>query len=150
MNRTVVHDRFALERSYGHTPAKVFAAWSNGAAKAQWFGADDNIEAERYELDFRVGGREQFVAKAPDGVTYTYDAIYQDIVEDSRIVTSYEMTADGKRISVSVCTVEFFAEGDNTKLILTEQGAFLDGLDTNDQRQEGTEVFLDALGNFLG
>ncbi len=30
-----------------------------------------------------------------------------------------------------------------TKLVLTEQGAYLDGLDTNAQRAEGTEQFLE-------
>jgi uncharacterized protein YndB with AHSA1/START domain len=72
-----------------------------------------------------------------------------DIVEDSRIVTSYEMTVDGRRMSVSVTTVEFFVEGGSTRIILTEQGVFLDGLDTNAQRAEGTGEFLDALANFL-
>jgi hypothetical protein len=32
---------------------------------------------------------------------------------------------------------------------MTEQGAFLDGLDTNEQRAEGTRAFLDALAAFL-
>jgi hypothetical protein len=32
---------------------------------------------------------------------------------------------------------------------MTEQGAFLDGLDTNDQRRAGTEQFLDDLADFL-
>jgi hypothetical protein len=33
---------------------------------------------------------------------------------------------------------------------MTEQGAFLDGLDSDDQRREGAEIFLDALAEFLG
>jgi uncharacterized protein YndB with AHSA1/START domain len=148
-NRTVVHDSFVLERSYAHPVARVFGAWSDGKAKQQWFGADE-VSTEKYELDFRVGGTERVTAKGPDGATYTYDANYMDIVENSRIVTSYEMTMDGRRISVSVATVEFVADGDSTRLIMTEQGAFLDGLDTNEQRREGTEAFLDALANFLG
>jgi hypothetical protein len=36
-----------------------------------------------------------------------------------------------------------------TRLILTEQGAFLDGLDTNAARREGTEQFLEHLAQYL-
>ena len=32
---------------------------------------------------------------------------------------------------------------------MTEQGAFLDGLDTNAQRREGTEQLLGLLGRYL-
>ena len=81
--------------------------------------------------------------------TFTYDALYQDIVDDERIVYSYEMTMNGRRISVSVATLEFLADGGGTRLILTEQGAYLDGLDTNAARQQGTEELLDALGRYL-
>jgi len=150
MNRTVVHDSFVIERHYNHPTGKVFAAWADGTAKAQWFGTNDDIEVSAYELDFRVGGREHLTAKAPDGVIYTFDATYQDVVDDARIVTSYEMTADGRRISVSVTTIELIAEDGGTTLIMTEQGAFLDGLDTNAAREEGTNEFLDALAEFLG
>jgi hypothetical protein len=38
---------------------------------------------------------------------------------------------------------------EGTRLVLTEQGAFLDGLDTNAQRQEGAADSLDKLGAFL-
>ena len=34
-------------------------------------------------------------------------------------------------------------------MILTEQGAFLDGHDTSAQREQGTEDLLDALGEEL-
>ena len=150
MNRTVVHDSFVIERYYKHPTNKVFAAWADGSAKSQWFGADENIRVDAYTLDFRVGGREHLTAKAPDDALYTFDAVYQDIVEASRIVWSYEMTVDGRRMSVSVATVELHDEDGGTKLIMTEQGAFLDGLDTNDARAEGTREFLDTLGEFLG
>jgi uncharacterized protein YndB with AHSA1/START domain len=59
------------------------------------------------------------------------------------------MTMDGRRISVSVATLEFLAQGDGTRLLLTEQGAYLDGLDTCAQREEGTRGLLDALADYL-
>jgi hypothetical protein len=59
------------------------------------------------------------------------------------------MHVDDKRISVSVATIELTADGKRTRLKLTEQGAYLDGLDNGDKRREGTEGLLDALGESL-
>lgn len=36
-NRSVLHATFTLERTYPATPARVFAAWADPAAKARWF-----------------------------------------------------------------------------------------------------------------
>lgn len=85
----------------------------------------------------------------PDGPAYTFDALYQDIVPAERIVFTYDMLMGETRISVSVTTVEFRAEDDGTRLVFTEQGAFLDGHDDPSLRQQGTGSLLDALGEEL-
>jgi uncharacterized protein YndB with AHSA1/START domain len=59
------------------------------------------------------------------------------------------MTMNGQRISVSVATFEFFPDDAGTRLVLTEQGAYLDGLDTSEQREAGTRGLLDALATYL-
>jgi uncharacterized protein YndB with AHSA1/START domain len=147
--RSVEHATFAVERTYDTAPALAFAAWSDPAAKARWFGPPEDKGKGRFELDFRVGGREINSGTAPGGSLYTFDAVYQDIVPDERIVYSYDMHLDETRISVSLATVEFQPDGDGTRLIFTEQGAFLDGHDTPDQRKQGTGSLLDALGEEL-
>jgi uncharacterized protein YndB with AHSA1/START domain len=80
---------------------------------------------------------------------FTYDARYQDIVQGERIVYTYDMLMDETRISVSVTTVQFEQSGDGTRLTYTEQGAFLDGHDTPEQRKEGTGSLFDKLGEAL-
>jgi uncharacterized protein YndB with AHSA1/START domain len=70
-------------------------------------------------------------------------------VQDERIVYTYDMHLDDKRISVSLGTVELEPVGEATRLTYTEQGAFLDGLDAPDQREQGTGSLLDALGEEL-
>jgi uncharacterized protein YndB with AHSA1/START domain len=142
-NRSVTHSSFTLERDYPAPPARVFGAWSDPEAKAQWFGAND------FELDFRVGGRELNRGGPDGGPVFTYDALYQDIVDGERIVYTYYMLMDDTRISVSVATVEFAPSGDGTRLTYTEQGAFLDGHDTAEQRQSGTGTLFDKLGEVL-
>jgi len=80
---------------------------------------------------------------------YTYDSEFRDIVPDQRIVYTYEMHAGEDRISVSVATVEFLPDGGSTRLVLTEQGVFLDGHDTSAQREVGTRSLLESLGAVL-
>jgi uncharacterized protein YndB with AHSA1/START domain len=150
MNRTVVHDTFVLDRRYPASPSRLFTAFADPEQKKQWWGDDDIEKNAPHVIDFRVGGRESVAGEVPGGeASFTFDAVYQDIVENSRIVYSYEMTMNGQRISVSVATLEFLADGDGSRLVLTEQGAYLDGLDTGAQRAEGTRGLLEALATYL-
>jgi uncharacterized protein YndB with AHSA1/START domain len=143
--RSVTHATFTVERRYDASPAAVFAAWADPAAKRRWFADAEDWTTTGYELDFREGGTELFRGQPKDGPPITYDAVYQDIVEEERIVYSYAMTMDGQRISVSVATVEIDAAGDGARLRYTEQGAFLDGFDSADAREQGMGGLLDAL-----
>jgi uncharacterized protein YndB with AHSA1/START domain len=168
---SVIHDTFTIERTYPVAPARVFAAFASREAKDAWSGAGDpepggdeggdggdggdrdggrDGDGAR-EFDFRVGGRERF-GGTWNGTTYRYDALYYDIVPDQRIVYSYEMYADGARISVSVTTIEFAKSGEGTALTFTEQGAFLDGFDGAEApslRKEGTVGMIDGLSDYL-
>jgi uncharacterized protein YndB with AHSA1/START domain len=137
-DRSVTHATFVVERTYPADRARVFKAWADPRAKALWFG-------EGLDLDFRVGGKEINQGRAGDS-EFRYEATYHDIVEDERIVYAYDMYMDGTRISVSLGTVELSADGDGTRLVYTEKGAYLDGHDTPEQRQEGTEQRFEALG----
>jgi len=150
-DRSVVHDSFTIERIYPAKPKRVFAAWASHAEKDRWFGEGDDFLAvtDQYTLDFRIGGHERLDGKLPGGQTFGYDAVYQDIVADQRIVASYDVRIDGRRMSVSLMTVEVAAVPEGTRLVLTEQGAFLDGLDSNAQRVEGARDSLDQLGGYL-
>jgi uncharacterized protein YndB with AHSA1/START domain len=141
--RSVTFNTFVLERTYDAPPARVFAAWSDPAAKATWmFGSD-------HTLDFRVGGSEHISGGPEGGPVFDYDAVIQDIVPDERIIATEVMHMDGQRISVTIATIEFHPAGDGTHLVLTEQGGYLDGLDTPAAREHGTGELLDSLGAFL-
>jgi uncharacterized protein YndB with AHSA1/START domain len=153
--RSIIHDTFVLERTYPASPSRVFAAFTSKEAKDAWGDTGDTGEAESaagpVEFDFRVSGHERF-GFVYQGVNYTYDASYYDIVPDQRLVYSYEMHADGARISVSVATIEFGKTDDGTTLTWTEQGAYLDGFDGEDAprlRQGGTSEMLDGLAKYL-
>src|SRR6266542_542732 len=80
------------------------------------------------------------------GPVHTFDARCQDIVPHRRIIFSYDMQLDGTRISVSLTTIELEPAGTGTRLMFTEQGAFLDGHDSPAERERGTVELLDAVG----
>jgi uncharacterized protein YndB with AHSA1/START domain len=148
--RSVTQATFVIQRHYPAAPARVFAAFADPAAKSRWFMAPDtDTTTAEYSLDFRVGGRELSRGTLPDGSTYVFDACYQDIVADQRIVTTYQMQLDANRISVSLATVELAPDGSGTRLVYTEHGAYLDGHDTPAARERGTIELLDALAAFI-
>jgi uncharacterized protein YndB with AHSA1/START domain len=85
----------------------------------------------------------------PDGREYAYQALFWDIVPGQRIVYTYDMLLDGIRISVSVATAEFKPDRDSTRLVFTEQAAFLDGHEIPARREQGMGSLLDSLGQWL-
>jgi uncharacterized protein YndB with AHSA1/START domain len=149
-DRSAVHDTFTLDRHYDAAPARVFQAFADPDAKALWFAGPPGSTQEDVAFDFREGGRETMVTVLDDGNRIGFYMTYTDIVPDERIVYTYEMTMGGKRISVSVATVEIRPGANGgTDLVVTEQGVYLDGLDKPEFRREGTEQLLNALGESL-
>jgi uncharacterized protein YndB with AHSA1/START domain len=147
--RKVTHATFSIERTYDVPPAKVFAAFANLEAKSKWFAGPDEWEQGKRVMDFRVGGKEHLSGGPKGQPPHVFDAIYQDIVTNERIVYTYDMHIGENRISVSLATIEFKKAGKGTRMLFTEQGAFLDAFDNPKVREEGTKVLLDHLGNLL-
>jgi uncharacterized protein YndB with AHSA1/START domain len=141
---SITHGTFVIDRSYPSSVGRVYRACTDPAVKALWFGSP----SQPLQMEFRVGGRETNRG-VQDGAEFIYEAVFRDIVENERIVTTYDMLMDGRRISVSVATMEFRPDGDGTALTYTEQGAFLDGYDKPEIREQGMQQLLDALGTHL-
>ena len=136
----VVHSTFTLERVYEASTGRVFAAWADPAAKARWFSPNGP-----HELDFRAGGREVNRGHNREGQVLTFESQYHDIVVGQRIAYTSTLSVGENVVTVSLTTVELTADGDTTRLLLTEHGAFLDGHEQPAWRQQGTGQWLDAL-----
>jgi uncharacterized protein YndB with AHSA1/START domain len=148
--RSAVHGAFHLERTYDATADQVYRALSDEAAKSRWFYGPEGWRLIERAMDFRVGGRERVRGGFQGGVTTTFDATYHDIVPRERIVYTYEMHLDERKISVSLATLQIEPVGhERTKLLVDEQGAFLDGYDHAGARERGTADLLDKLGASL-
>jgi len=147
--RSVTHATFTLERLYPASPKRVFAALTDPKLKPKWFNGPEEWGRDKYEMDFRVGGRESSVGGPKGGPVHSYEARFYDIVPDERLIYAYDMHLDDVRISVSLASMELKPEGGATRFTLTEDGAYLDGFDNGDERKHGTGELLDALGRFL-
>ncbi len=149
--RSVVHAVFTLERAYDAPVERVYEAFSGETAKSKWFGGvEGQWRLIERGMDFRVGGRERLKGRWESGVSSTFDAIYHDIVPNERIVYSYEMHLDERKISVSLATLELKPDGARRAILkVTEQGAFLDGYNDGGSREQGTAFLLDRLGASL-
>ena len=147
--RSVTHATFTIERTYDVPPARVFKAHADPAAKRRWFVEGEGWEVEEYTLDFRVGGYERSRFRFRGGPLVRNDTIYQDIVPDQRIIVAYTMTVGETCISASLATMQLEPAGAGTRLIFTEQGAYLDGYDDTAGRERGSRELLDALGKEL-
>ena len=149
--RSVAHGVFTIERTYPSvTPQRVFDAFATEAGKDAWFsGPNDAWDIVERQFDFRVGGRESLKGRWKSGMVTHFQATFWDIVPGERIVYAYSMHLDERMISVSLATFEFKAAGTGAKLVMTEQGAFLDGYDDNGSRERGSRELVDKLSAYL-
>ncbi len=141
--RFTTQSTFQIERTYRTSQERLFAAWSDRNAKARWF-----QPAEVF--DFCVGGREISRGGPPGGPVYTFEAYYQEIVSNERLVYTYSLDQGDVRISVSIATIELQPTREGIRLLFTEQSTFFDGHDSSEQREHGTKEMLDLLGKSLG
>lgn len=148
--RSQTHATFVIERTYPVPVSRVWHALSDNDARAQWFGGGADFDVREKSHDFRVGGHAVEDGQWQNGPRSRFESTYTDIVDQYRVVFSYDMWLDDRHISTSVTTIVVEPEGDATRMTYTEQGVHFDGLDTFEGREEGTQGLLDNLGSFLG
>ncbi|HUR07327.1 MAG TPA: SRPBCC domain-containing protein [Nonomuraea sp.] len=124
----IKHATLVAEHVYALPPVEVFSAWTDPVVKARWSSGPSGWSA-RLELDFRVDGLERYHGGPAGGPAHTVQARYLDIVPSKRIVYSYDVLLDQVRVLVSLATIEFARHGPGTRLVHTEQAAFLTGDD---------------------
>lgn len=149
----VSHGTFSIERTYDASASEVFQAWSDIELKARWFVGPEGWSLVNREQDFRVGGQEILRGRFANGRDTLFTARYHEIVQGECIVYVYDMhLAGGVHHSTSLATVELSPSGRGTRLVFTEQVAFLDGTEgpaATAAREHGTAAHLDRIAGVL-
>jgi uncharacterized protein YndB with AHSA1/START domain len=132
--------RVKITRVFNAPRNLVFSYWKQAEKLQRWSGCKEAKNCQ-IQMDFRVGGsftQKMFITGAGD---FTIAGQYDEIIEPERI--RYHADLGGV---VTRVLVEFFEQGDRTKVVLTHEGLpeqfskFI---------AQGTAESLDKLGRML-
>lgn len=145
----VEHTTFVIERDLPARPQHAFRFWAEKALKRRWTDCHPDWTVLEDRFDFTTGGEEAVRWRTAEGVEQTFTARYLDIVPAERIIYAFEMSSAGKRVSASLATVEFRPAGAGTRMLYTEQMAFLAGTEAMQMRIAGTGTGFDRLVDMI-
>jgi uncharacterized protein YndB with AHSA1/START domain len=107
-----------IKKRLAAAPARVWAAWTQPAQLAAWFGPGPTRDAHA-EIDLRVGGR--FLARftGENGEQHQVGGLYQEILPERRLVFTWAWHTTPER--VSRVTVTLKPDGAGTLLTLLHE-----------------------------
>jgi uncharacterized protein YndB with AHSA1/START domain len=108
--------RLQITRVFNAPRPLVFAYWTRADKMQQWSGCKETTQCE-IEMDFRPGGSFRQKMNIAGVGEYTITGTYDEITEPERI--AYHVNLGPATTSV---TVEFIDQGNQTKVVLTQDG----------------------------
>ena len=147
-----------IRRTFAAPREKVFAAWAEREQLEQWMCKDATSHVVIHHLqEIRTGGRYLMEVRDPGkGETYWGQGVYLEVNPPEKIVFSWAWTKaepDGSRAELhpdspdTKVTVEFFARGNLTEVVLTH--ATFSSRKLGDEHDRGWNGCLDMLAKVL-
>lgn len=145
-----------IKRTFAAHREKVFAAWAQREQLEQWMCQDVSSHTViHHQQDICTGGRCRIEVRDPaKGVVYWGQGVYREVQPREKIVFTWSWTesrADGSKLHPespeTVVTVEFFARGNSTELVLTH--ATFGSAKDRDEHNQGWNGCLDILARVL-
>jgi len=106
-----------IDRVFTAPPDRVFAAWTDTAQLAEWYGPE-GMKAEIFANDLTVGGQYSLVMKSAEG-EYHLSGEYEEIEPPRKLVFTWKWKTSDETTRV---TIELRPQGDGTHLRLTHTG----------------------------
>ena len=131
-----------IDRVLDAPPERVFAAWTDTAQLAQWYGPE-GMSCEVFENDLTPGGRYSLVMRSEEG-EYHLSGTYEEIDPPRKLVMTWKWKTSEDTTRVSV---ELRPEGDGTHLRLTHS-EFADSEQASSHNQ-GWSSSLNDLERYL-
>jgi len=133
-----------LKRRLNTTPAQAFAAWTEPAKIARWFGPE-NCNVHHAETDPRIGGRFRVIMREDAGEEHDVSGVYREIVPNEKLVFSWAWRSTPER--ESLVTVLLRPDGDGTMLTLIHERFFDEA--ARDGHKDGWTGTLNKLERFF-
>jgi uncharacterized protein YndB with AHSA1/START domain/ketosteroid isomerase-like protein len=113
-----------ITRQFAAPRELVWRVWTQPEHIAEWWGPR-GFTTTVTAMDFRVGGKSQYVMRGPDGAEYPVGGVFREIVPFERIVSTDEFGEDfvpppGMDLPQGIVVTAVFDDlGNKTKLTLT-------------------------------
>jgi uncharacterized protein YndB with AHSA1/START domain len=144
--RVDVKPSVTLKRRLNAPAEKVYAAWTEPAQIAHWFGPSETVAGSVHaEMDVRVGGRFRVSFNTVDGEHHEVGGIYREVVPNEKLVFSWAWHTTPER--ESLVTVLIRKEGEGAMLTLTHEQFFDQA--ARDGHKRGWTGTLDKLEHYL-
>jgi uncharacterized protein YndB with AHSA1/START domain len=104
-----------ITRLIKHPIARVFAAFSNPAGMALWWGPD-GFRTTTHSMSFKVGGSWTYTMHGPDGTDYPNYVHYTRI--ETNALIAYDHGTDAGHPALFKAEIRFAPEGDSTRVTL--------------------------------
>ena len=116
-----VSPSLTLKRRLNAAPEKVFAAWTDPAKIAKWFGPDGGAVTSA-ETDLRVGGRYTMIFHTEDGEEHYVSGVYREVVRNEKLQFTWAWRSTPER--ESLVTILIKADGAGSILTLIHEKFF--------------------------
>ena len=142
---TAVKPSLTIRRRFKAAPARVYAAWTEPAQIARWFGPG-KVEVVDAVFETRAGGVFKIHARSPDtGDDHHVSGVVKEAKPNEKVVYTWAWQSTPER--QSLVTVDFKPDGDGTLLVLTHEQFFDEG--ARDRHNGGWNAALDKLEAYL-
>ena len=139
-----VKPSLTIRRRFKAAPARVFAAWTEPAQIARWFGPG-GVKVIEAVFELHAGGRFMVHGTSPSGEDHRVSGTVQEVVPGRKVVYSWAWQSTPER--QSLVTVAFAPDGDGTVLTLTHEQFFDE--DARDRHNGGWTAALDQFEAYL-
>jgi uncharacterized protein YndB with AHSA1/START domain len=138
--------RLHLERAVAGPPERVWAAFTDAASLAEWWGPE-GFTCPAIELDARAGGRYRITMQPPEGDPFHLSGEFREVEQPRRLAFTFVWEEPDPDDRETVAALSFEQDGDRTRIVL-DQEPFATDARLVLHRQGWTET-LDRLERFL-
>jgi uncharacterized protein YndB with AHSA1/START domain len=135
-----------LERIIDASPAEAFAAWTDPAARLEWYAPQEGWIVEA-TADLRVGGEWMARFGATRDEMYTEAGVFTEVDPPHRVAYTNVFTFPDGRSFTTTNVVTFEAVDGKTRLVVEDNG--YPNEQQRDAHQNGWPAFLDSYERYL-